>query len=365
MGLFASLAYFWQHFFTHSGMPIILWTRPKWSVDQIPDQSGKVVLITGGNSGTGYASALALYNAGASVTIACRSLSRAQEAVEDIKKNGDRGLWGVRYNTRTAAEESKLGSIDILILDLADLASVEQAAEDYKSRVQKLDQLYLNAGIMAIPEGQWTKQNYTLQFGSMVLGHQRFATHLLPILLSPRPEPARVIVLSSVGHNFAPAGGIDYVSVVRHPDDVTNSDGSPRKGKNELERWPEYGQAKWGDIALAQYLAVTYDPKELIAVAVHPGSVATNLGVHVGVFSWAMEKAQWLLSPISFSPSHGAINQLWSGTMPLPQALDLNGKYVVPFNHVMDPRGDLLGEEGKERAKQLWAWCDEQGKKFE
>ncbi|WVQ73320.1 hypothetical protein IAR50_002888 [Cryptococcus sp. DSM 104548] len=365
MPIFSRIVYFWQHFVTHGGAPMIFWTRPKWSIDQVPDQTGQTVFITGGNSGMGYVSALALYNAGASVTIACRSLARAQEAVEDIKKNGDRGMWGVRYKQRTPEEESKLGSIDVLELDLADLVSVKQAAEEYKRRVNKLDQLYLNAGIMASPEGQWTKQDYTLQFGSMVLGHQRLTTHLLPILLTPRPEPARVIVLSSIGHNFAPPGGIDYVSVVRHPDDVSNPDGSPKRGKNELERWAEYGQAKWGNIAMANYLAATYDPKQLIAVSMHPGSVATNLGKHVGSVAWAMEKAQWLLAPTTFAPSQGTVNQLWSGTMPFPQALELNGKYVVPFNHVLDPRPDLLGEEGKEKAAKLWAWCDEQGKKFE
>ncbi|ODN81893.1 hypothetical protein L202_02242 [Cryptococcus amylolentus CBS 6039] len=365
MGIVASFLHFWQHFVTHSGTPIVFWTRPNWSVDQIPDQSGKVVLITGGNSGVGYASALALYNAGANVTIACRSFARGQEAAEDIKKNGDRGIWGVRYNQRTPAEETKLGSIDVLALDLTDLASVEQAADKYKLRVKRLDQLYLNAGIMAVQEGQWTKQNYTLQFGSMVLGHQRLTTHLLPILLSPREEPARVISLSSVGHNFAPPGGIDYTSVSRHPDDVANPDGSPKKGKNELDRWPEYGQAKWGNIAIAKYLADRYDPKELIAVAVHPGSIATNLGNHIGIVGWAASKAHWALAPMTFSPYQGALNQLWSGTLPATQALELNGKYVVPFRHVMDPRADLLGEEGKERARKLWAWCDEQGKKFE
>ncbi|TYJ56433.1 hypothetical protein B9479_002836 [Cryptococcus floricola] len=248
MGVFANLAHSWNHFVTHGGSPMIFWMRPNWSVDQMPDQSGKTVLITGGNSGVGYASALALYNANANVSIACRSHARAQEAAEDIKKNGDGGIWGVRYNQRTPAEESKLGSIDVLTLDLSDLI-VKQAAEEYKLHVLKLDLLYLNAGILAARD--------TLRFGSMVLGHQRLTTHLP----SSHPPFAPVGIRESDRPllGWARPGGINYLSVVRHPDDVATPDGSPKRGKNELDRWTEYGQTKWATIAMAKYLANVVD----------------------------------------------------------------------------------------------------------
>ncbi|TYJ56435.1 hypothetical protein B9479_002838 [Cryptococcus floricola] len=125
MGILTRLSYMWQQFINHGGNPLVFWRRPTWSVDQIPDHSDKAVLITRGNSGTGYATALALYNAGANVTIACRSLVRAQEAAEDIKKNGDRGTWGVRYIERAPGDESKVGSIHILI-------SIEHATKEYE-----------------------------------------------------------------------------------------------------------------------------------------------------------------------------------------------------------------------------------------
>ncbi|ODO05109.1 hypothetical protein L198_01796 [Cryptococcus wingfieldii CBS 7118] len=141
------------------------------------------------------------------------------------------------------------------------------------------------------------------------------------------------------------------------PDDVANPDGSPKRGKNELDRWTEYGQAKWATIPMAKYFANTYGPKQMIAVSMHPASAATNLSAHIGFLGWA--------APILFSPSQGALNQLWAGTLPIAQARELNGKYVVPFSHVLDSRGDLLGEEGQEKARKLSEWCDEQGKKFE
>ncbi|WVQ77916.1 hypothetical protein IAR50_007622 [Cryptococcus sp. DSM 104548] len=213
MAFFSSLAHNWQHFANHSGIPLFFWRRPNWSVDQIPDQSGKVVLITGGNSGTGYATAL---------TIQWRR-----------QRHYRLGIWGVRLDKRTLEEEKKLGSIDILSLDLADLTRVQRAAEEYKLRVTRLDLLYLNVGgtpLYGFSFLNWSSADADFS-PTMVLTHQGLFTHLL----SPRLEPARVITISSLAHNFGPPGGIDYLSLVRHPDDVANRAGSPKRGKNEQE----------------------------------------------------------------------------------------------------------------------------------
>lgn len=137
----------------HCGFPCFFWVQPTWSIDKIEDQEGKVrsslkqlmelvliyslswqvVLITGGNSGTGYATALALYNAGATVYIACRDLTRAKKAAEDIKKGGERGVWGVTYPSKELdkAGGNKKGRVEIIQLDLTDLASVEKCVEEF------------------------------------------------------------------------------------------------------------------------------------------------------------------------------------------------------------------------------------------
>ncbi|ODO08286.1 hypothetical protein L198_00009 [Cryptococcus wingfieldii CBS 7118] len=325
MAIFSSLAYNWQHFANHVGIPLFFWRRPTWSVRQMSEQSGKVVLITGGNAGTGYATALALYNAGANVTIAYRSLDHAREAVEGIKKNA----------------ESKVGTVDVLeLLDLADLGSVQRAAEEYKTQPCQ------TAGLALLERwhhGHGNGPSKATLSNLKLWSSPTIASPPILCLSSCPPAPSRPesTSLASLAHNLAPPGGIDYLSLIRHPDDVPDPDGSPKRGKNEQERWAEYGQSKWGVYRFGEVscgLAEKYDPKELIAVAVHPGSLSTNL----------------------FQPSR-------SGPVPIPfpEALARNGRYVTPFNHALEPRGDLVGEEGKKKAVELWEWCDEQGKKFQ
>lgn len=109
----------------------------------------QVVLITGGNSGTGYATAKAYYDHGAKVYIACRSADRAKAAIDDIKKGGSVTLQGKMVYQPTV-ENSKTGSVEYIQLDLADLTSVEQCAAEFLSREERLDILFANAGIMAL-----------------------------------------------------------------------------------------------------------------------------------------------------------------------------------------------------------------------
>ena len=98
-----------------------------------------------------------------------------------------------------------------------------------------------------------------------VLAHQRLVAGLLPLL-----KHGRVIFSSSAGHAQAPAGGVDYKSVIK----TTSGDGP---GSNELNVWVDYGQSKWGDIALAKQLDKMNGPRaggDLISVSVHPGEFA-------------------------------------------------------------------------------------------
>lgn len=128
------------------------------------------------------------------------------------------------------------------------------------------------------------------------LGHQRLISLLLPTLLdtslsNPSSLP-RIISTSSAGHTAAPPGGFDPVSAVRDPDSTSTND-KPVKGKNELAKWTEYGQSKWGNIAVARYIHWLYGPAEgtekkplgaeragkgeIIAISVHPGSSSMSL----------------------------------------------------------------------------------------
>lgn len=121
-------------------------------------------MITGGNSGTGYHTAKSYYEHGARVLILCRDASRAAQAMEDIKKGGEVNIYSKMVYTPAEAT----GTLDFVQCDLADLNSVESAAKTILEKENRLDLLFANAGIMATPEGQYTKQGYSLQFGTNV-----------------------------------------------------------------------------------------------------------------------------------------------------------------------------------------------------
>ncbi|HEV8083664.1 MAG TPA: SDR family NAD(P)-dependent oxidoreductase [Chitinophagaceae bacterium] len=117
-----------------------------WTTKNINNQKGKAVIITGGNTGIGYETALALYQAGANITIACRDKDKAEKAIIEVES---------RKGT---------GSFEVGILDLASLASVRQFAETFIQQHQQLHLLINNAGV-ATPPASKTSEGYELQFG--------------------------------------------------------------------------------------------------------------------------------------------------------------------------------------------------------
>ena len=123
-----------------------------WTTAQIPDQTGRVVIVTGANSGIGRVAARELARAGADVTLACRSEDKAQEALSAIR----RAVPGAR--------------VTFAPLDLAALSSVEAFARDFHAGHDRLDLLVNNAGVMAPPR-RTTADGFELQFGTNHLGH--------------------------------------------------------------------------------------------------------------------------------------------------------------------------------------------------
>ncbi len=131
----------------------------KWNFNSIPDQQGRVVLVTGANSGIGYQTSIALAKKSAEVIMACRDFDKAQQAVDTMKK------------------EFPAAKLFLVKLDLSDLDSVSQCAEIVKDKYDKLDLLINNAGVM-VPPLTRTKQGFELQFGTNHLGHFALAGKL-------------------------------------------------------------------------------------------------------------------------------------------------------------------------------------------
>lgn len=189
---------------------------------------------------------------------------------------------------------------------------------------------------------------------SQVLGHQRLIQHFIPIMRATShanpAHPSRLIMLSSAGHALAPlGGGIDYPSLQRNA--------------KHIGAWAEYGESKWGDIALAKYVDRHYGPRseaamtgEIVAIAVHPGLIASNLGRHISYFAWAYDFPS-LIDLWQVTPTIGALNQIWAAECPTPEAEKLSGKYIACYQQESPIRPDL---DDPNKVDMLWAWCESQ-----
>lgn len=139
---------------------------PKLTEKNLPDQTGKVYLITGSNTGVGYQVASILYSHNAKVWVAARTESKALEAIESIKKDHPKSQ----------------GKLEFLFLNLSDLSSIKASAEDFLSREDKLHWLDNNAGVMVPPVGSKGAQGLDLTYQTNILGPFLFTKLLLPIL---------------------------------------------------------------------------------------------------------------------------------------------------------------------------------------
>ncbi|KAG8697082.1 hypothetical protein FRC09_008082 [Ceratobasidium sp. 395] len=306
--------------------------KPRWSIDQIPDLSGQVTIVTGGNAGIGKETCKVLLNKGAKVYMAARSKSKADEAIEWLKT------------------ETNGKAPEFLQLDLADLASVRRAVEEFKQKEEKLDVLFNNGGVMAPPIEMKTSTDYDIQFGTNVLGHYLLTTLLLPVLIhtvqnSPRGH-VRVVNVASNGHRFAPKGGIDYSTLI--PNDAESE---ARRRKLGTERL--YAQSKWGNVVFAKELARRYESQGIISTSLHPGGIRTELQRHLTLGGAAEAVVDLLLWPAPY----GALTQLYAGTT--QEGADLSGKYLIPWARVDKARADTQDEEA---GRNLWTWLEEQVK---
>ncbi|MGB2950116.1 MAG: oxidoreductase [Rhodococcus sp. (in: high G+C Gram-positive bacteria)] len=168
------------------------------------DNKQRRVLVTGGNTGIGYFTALELVKQGDHVTLACRNLDKANAAAKKIRDTiADAAASG-------GADSGRPGTVDTAHLDLADLGSVRDFAE---SAPEKVDALINNAGVMMPAKRTETKDGFELQFGTNHLGHFALTGHLLPKLRAA--DNATVVTVSSVAHKQAPKLDFDDLQATK------------------------------------------------------------------------------------------------------------------------------------------------------
>ncbi|MDO0932958.1 oxidoreductase [Streptomyces sp. DG2A-72] len=211
---------------------------PGWNASDIPDQTGRVAVVTGANSGLGYVTARELAGKGARVVLACRSEARGTEA-------------GDRLVTEAPGTDVEYGR-----LDLAYLGSVRDFAAWYP--YDRLDLLINNAGVMALPYGT-TADGFETQFGVNHLGHFALTGRLLPVLLAT--PGARVVTVSSGMHA------------------LSNIDIDDLNSERRYNRWIAYARSKTANLLFTHELArrAAAAGADLVAAAAHPGYADTNL----------------------------------------------------------------------------------------
>ena len=213
----------------------------QWTFEDIPDQTGRTVIVTGANTGIGFETARMLTLKGAKVILACRNTTKGQEALDRL------------------LAEAPHGVVFLEQLDLSDLENVAAFAARFRETNAKLDLLILNAGVMVPPESK-TAQGFELQFGVNHLGHFALTGRLID--LAQATEGARVVVVSSTA---ARRGVMDF-------DDLHFE-------KRGYQAWPAYGQSKLANQLFTLELQRRLEAagSNMLVTAAHPGWTATDL----------------------------------------------------------------------------------------
>lgn len=273
-------------------------TKELWTTADTPDLTGKVIVVTGANSGIGYEAAKEFARNGAQTILACRNLMKAQEALNSIQAEIPKAPAG------------------IMQLDLASLASIHQFADTFKQKYDRLDVLVNNAGIMMVPYGL-TADGFERQFGTNHLGHFALTGLLMEMLLNT--AGSRVVNISSGGHRM---GNMDF-------DNLMFKDGEG------YSRASAYGRSKLANLLFTYELQRRYEANgaRAIAVAAHPGGSNTNLSRYLEDL-WYVRLAMPIMKRMLQSAAMGALPTLRAAVDPHVQG----GEYYGP-DGLMEQRG--------------------------
>jgi len=276
-----------------------------------------------GNTGLGEETILRLSSHNPSrIYLAARTESKAEAAIERIKAKVPNA------------------PVSFVQCDLTSFPSIKACAREFVSKETRLDLLFLNAGVMALPAGL-TEQNYEIQFGTNHMGHALLTKLLLPTLLKTaalKDSDVRIITVASIGHMLAPFRGIAFKDL-----------------KTDMRSYltsARYGQSKLANILYTKELQKRYGEKGIKAVAVHPGVVGTNLYESIGRRFWGLNR---LIGLVCTTVDNGAKNQLWAATA--EKSSVKGGEYYTPVG--------LAGQggratENKALGEELWEWTEKE-----
>ncbi|KFA53850.1 hypothetical protein S40293_01614, partial [Stachybotrys chartarum IBT 40293] len=327
---------------------------PRFTEKDVPDQHGKVFIVTGGSSGVGKALTKILYSLNAKIYIANRPGAKIESAISEIRDT---------VSTST-------GELVFLPINLDDLNSVRKAAEEFTRKEKRLDMLWNNAGVMLPPAGSVSEQGYELQLGVNCLAALLFTRLLTPVMkrTAERAEKGSVRVLwvsSSAAELFSPAGGgvkldnLDY----HMPVSETVKYAISKAGMVLLSH--EYAERHRGDgiVSVVRPCLQWVEDVQLMAQSMNPGNLKSDLGRSMPGLTTAIFRR------ISWNPVYGAYTELFSAFSP-EITLDNSGCWVIPWGRISPVRQDIA-DAGVRRAEneaalsqQFWDWCEEELKGY-
>ncbi|KAF4448035.1 hypothetical protein F53441_8510 [Fusarium austroafricanum] len=305
---------------------------PKYTEKDLPDLKGKIIAITGSNTGVGKEIAKIVYSKNARVYMFARTATKNEKACAEIK----------------AAFPESLGELICIPLDLADLESVKAAAANFLGREDKLHVLFNNAGVGFPEYGSKTKQGYELQLGVNCLGSFAFTQELTPTLVATAKSSPR----GSVRVVWASSTAAFWTSTKKYIERV--------KATSEQSLFQQYAISKLGNYYHATEYAARYRDDGIISVPLNPGNLDSELWRTQGKF------LTWILRKTVFYPSHyGAYVNVFAGFSPEVN-LENSGTFISPWGRLwhalpaMVAGSQTEAEGGTGHARRFWEWTEEQ-----
>ncbi|KAF2722958.1 NAD(P)-binding protein [Polychaeton citri CBS 116435] len=312
--------------------------KPTLTESNLPDQTGRVFIVTGGYAGVGKELCKILYGKNGTVYIAGRSKQKADSAVDEIRQ----------------AHPSSDGRLEFLQVDLSDLPTIKASSDDFLRREQRLDVLTNNAGVMMPPKGSTTPQGHELQMGTNCLGPYLLTKYLTPLLhktaaASP-PGSVRVTWAASLGTMGAPKEGVAWEDRV-----VGGGDGI-EAAKTLGNPGNDYAQTKACNVLLAREFQARNGPSGVVSNAWNPGNLRSELTRHQSLIG------AWLIGTfLAYPPIYGAYTELWAGWSEEAGQPENVNKYIGPWGRFIDLRGDI---EKSTQTKKFWDWCEQETSKY-
>ncbi|KAM6510079.1 short-chain alcohol dehydrogenase [Fusarium falciforme] len=307
---------------------------PRFMPKDLPDLKGKVIVVTGANTGIGKEITQILYSKNARVYMMARSESKNKEACDAIQ----------------AAVPRSGGELICLPLDLADLPSINASAAEILRRESKLHVLFNNAGVGFTEHGSKTKQGYELQLGVNCLGTLAFTQQLTPTLISTARDspPGTVRVVWSSSTAAIATTTKRYMERVK---DITKETSAE-----------QYYISKLGDYFYATEYASRHKEHGIISTPLNPGNLDSEFWRTMGpTFHWFLRKT------VLYPTIYGAYTNIFAGFSP-EVTLEKSGTFVAPWGRLWHATKDMVAgsktraEGGTGIAKEFWEWSEAQVK---